>query len=204
MYFLVSISLLIIATACTSPSEGSPAETLPLAVSQTACETASLPPTPDLQTPSRPAVLLGGGSFTEDQFFFDLWLYCDSDLSPDGSGMQLSEVAGLGIHLAWRYNGLETSGPTKSFMGFSDNNDEHQPQVVWEGGLTPGTSGTFTGGVRSLDSDLTVAARSGTPIVFKIIVTVQDKTYGATITFTMVPASDGYRPTEIAIETLHQ
>ena len=199
---LVIMALLNIVAACrgqpTSPSSVSP-EAIPLVVSQAACEITDTPSPPDLRMPPRPAAWMGGGLLDEGPFTFDLWLYCDPDLSLEGTGPLLSEIGGLGVHLAWRYHGPEVTGSTKSFLGFSD---DHEPRAVWEGGLSPGTVGSFTGGVRSLDGRLTEVVRSGAPVTFKIVVTIDDKPYGATLTFTMMPASDGYRPVKIVVNPL--
>ena len=206
--FLIIVALLNAATACiahpTSPSVvstelSSAPETVSLVVSQTVCKITSTPPPPDLRLPPRPATLLGGGLLSQNQFTFDLWLYCDPDLSPEGTGALLSEVGGLGVHLAWRYHGPKMTGQPKFFLGFTGNTE---PRAVWEGGLAPGTMGSYTGGVRSLDASLTKAVRSGAPISFEIVVTIDNNTYGATLTFSMVSASDGYRPVGIVVSPL--
>lgn len=201
---LILVTLLIVTTACVDkpapPIIDSP-EVIPLVISETACETTNTAAPTDNRMPARPATLVGGDLLDEDQFTFDIWLYCDPDLSPQGTGPLLSEIEGLGVHLAWRYHGSQVAGHTESFLGFGDDNE---PRATWEGGLTPGTVGSFTGGLRSRSSNLTTSVRAGTPISFKIIITVDDNTYGAALTFSMVPASDGYRPVKIVVTTLPQ
>jgi hypothetical protein len=108
----------------------------------------------------------------------------------------VSEVAGLGIHTAWRYSGPSLPGNVEELRGFA------QPSATsgWDGGLTPGSMGTYTGGVRTEDYDIASSLLLGAPAPYYIVVRVCGEQVSAALSFSARSATDGYVLADFALQ----
>ncbi|MBU1660674.1 MAG: hypothetical protein KKD28_04300 [Chloroflexi bacterium] len=163
---------------------------IPPALSEDACAA----PVPTIEAipgfPARPAQLLGGGVVKSSDFIFDMWLYCDTSLSPSGEGAAYSEIAGLGIHLVWRYNGPEIQGATDYSFGLG--------QLAISGGgdsgpLTPGSIAYYSGGIHSQEGALGKAIQSGDLVTITTQVTSGSLQESASFSFAFQPGTSGLK-----------
>jgi hypothetical protein len=156
----VAIAALVGLVGCAPPAphQLAPPTDVSPALAADACD--APPPTVDTipGMPPRPLRLLTGGVVKAGDFTFDMWLYCDETLSPSGEGASYSDVAGLGIHLVWRYSGPELLGGTEYSFGARD----FAIAAGGDGGpLTPGSMASYSGGVHSPGGALGKAVASG-------------------------------------------
>jgi hypothetical protein len=134
--------------------------------------------------------LLGGGIVKSGDFTFDMWLYCDTSLSPSGEGAAYSEIGGLGIHLAWRYDGPVVEGPTDYSFGVG--------QLAIAGGgdggpLTPGSIFAYSGGIHSQDGALGKAIQSQDLVTITSQVTSGSLQESASFSFAFQPGISGLK-----------
>jgi hypothetical protein len=170
---------------------------MPPHLSADACE--ARPPTVDTVPgfPSRPSQLLGGGVVNSGDFTYDMWLYCDPSLSPSAEGGAYSEIAGLGIHLVWRYDGPEIEGPTDYTFGMG----ELAIAAGGDGGpLTSGSMASYSGGIHSKDGALGKAIQSGNLVTIVTKVTSGALEEAASMSFAFQPGVSGIKLAAINLE----
>jgi hypothetical protein len=170
----------------------------PLAVSAIACSSAAALKEPPLDSSFSSNKVLGGGVVRSGDFRLEAYLYCDPALSPDNPDpASQSAISGLGVHTAWRYEGPDIAGPVELFWGFGN---EAQPSGGWDGGLTRGSSASYTGGIVSAEAVSAITKGDMLSLAFSIKANAASA--GASLSFDMAPSGDGYAPSEIAIESL--
>jgi hypothetical protein len=194
LVFLASVvSLSALLGACASPS---PTQTPPV-VSSTACESATALSDRPLDSTFMSDRVIGGGTVQTEGFQFEAYLYCDPALLPTAAAPEsMSSIAGIGVHTAWRYDGADLPGPVLLEWGFGH---EPHPSGGWDGGLTRGSMGSFTGGINLPEAPSDISQRI--PIEVSFAVTAQGVHAGAVLTFELVPSADGYIPTNLQFET---
>jgi len=169
----------------------------PVVVSADSCASAATLKDPPLDSAFTSDAVLGGGKVQSGEFQFEAYLYCDPNLVPDASAPEsTSAIAGLGVHTAWRYDGANIPGAVTLEWGFGE---QAQPSGGWDGGLTRGSMGTFTGGLNSLEA--TSAIAQDKPLRLTFTVKATEVQAGAVLSFELVPSSDGYVPTDIRLES---
>jgi len=192
-FLAMSLLLASLLAGCTP----TPSIQTPLAVSTDACASAIALKDPPLDSAFTNDVLLGGGRVQSGDFQFEAYLYCDPSLSPDAPTQgSTSAIAGLGVHTAWRYDGVDLPGDVELFWGFGQ---QARPSGGWDGGLTRFSMGTFTGGINPGESSSSIA--QGAPLQLIVAVEATGVKAGAVLSFELVPSSDGYVPTNIRLET---
>lgn len=193
LYFLTIPLLLGFLLASCLPTP--PIQT-PLAVSADACSSATALEDPPLDSAFTSEMILGGGRVQSGDFQFEAYLYCDPNLGPDSAAMEsMSAIAGLGVHTAWRYEGVDLPGDVELIWGFGQN----KPSGGWDGGLTRFSMGSFTGGINS--EEITSTITQGLPLQLTFAVKPTGaRQAGAILSFELVPSSDGYVPTNIRLE----
>ncbi len=173
----------------------------PTSVASEACGDAVAPPQlENLSLPQRPQAVLGGAVLDSGQFSLDAWLYCDPALAPSASGSAFSEIAGLGLHLAWRYHGPAVDGPVEFFFG-----PEAGPRTYTgtSGNLTAGSTASFTGGIYASDGVLAAAIDARTPYTYLMEVKAGGVTRAsAALTFTLKPTASGLKPIGISVKSV--
>jgi hypothetical protein len=181
-----------------SGCKATPAPQPPLAVSSDACSSATVPKDPPLDSSFASKKVLGGGKLESGLFLFEAYLYCDPALVPDATEAGLkSDIAELGVHTAWRYDGPDIAGPVELFWGFAK---AAQPSGGWDGGLTRGSMAMYTGGIVSAEAASAITKGDLLQLTFSIKATGVEA--GAVLSFDMVASDDGYTPRHIAIESL--
>jgi hypothetical protein len=106
----------------------------------------------------RPEGLLGGETVASGDFFFDFWLYCDKELSPESSFLsQYSDIAGLGMHYSWIYNGPGIEGQVEELRGFED---DIKYCCGFDGGISAGSMGLYTGCIRFHDRGFSIPSKA--------------------------------------------
>jgi len=169
----------------------------PVALSADACSSATALKDPPLDSSFTSETILGGGRVQSREFQFEAYLYCDPDLVPGAAAPEsASAIAGLGVHTAWRYDGADIPGAVALEWGFGD---QPHPSGGWDGGLTRGSAGAFTGGINS--SEATSAIAQGTPLELTFAVKATGAQAGAVLSFELVPSSDGYVPMNVRFES---
>ncbi len=191
--FLSGIMILFFFAGCirTTPS-------LPeLVVSQTACTEGGASPSTKYQLPPN---RIGGGETQNGAFHFQFWLYCDTANTPPEYTNEQSTIRGLGIFSSWDYQGESIAGPIDIAFGPAPAN---MPTLSFDGGLTPRSSGVFHKGIEISKDDLEQYIRSNQPVRYEIrIQTAQGGVFGATLSFVLKPAKDGYLPIDIDVQEL--
>jgi len=170
----------------------------PREISYEACSASFSPSLPFLDASFSSDSILGGGRTQAGDFEFEAYLFCDKSLSPKPARLQdVSELPGLGIHTAWLYNGPKQQGDIKELWSFGSR---QSVRTGWDGGLTRGSMGTYTGGIRTPAGGFLSSVISGSPLRF--IMTIQSETteVSVIISFEMVPVSDGFAPKNIDVE----
>ncbi len=191
----------IIVSACiTSPSPT--ATSLPAlqvrALSKESCSTVVPEPPSMANLAKRPEGLLGGGTVPSGDFFFDLWLYCDKELSPESSiPSQYSDIAGLGIHYSWLYNGPGIEGKVEELRGFEDDIKYFSG---FDGGISIGSMGSYTGGIHFPDRVFPISSED--PIRFYLEVRTSQGTFGAMISFVLEQGPNGLDLSNMQVEPL--
>jgi hypothetical protein len=193
LYFLAKP--LLIASLLAGCTPAPPIQT-PLAVSTNACSSAIALKDPPLDSAFTSDVLPGGGRVQSGDFQLEAYLYCDPSLGPDAAAPESrSTIAGLGVHTAWRYEGVDLPGDVELIWGFGQD----QPSGGWDGGLTRFSMGSFTGGINS--GEITSAIAQGMPLQLTFAVKATGaQQAGAVLSFELVPSSDGYMPTNTRLE----
>ncbi|MCX6072146.1 MAG: hypothetical protein NTU91_15050 [Chloroflexi bacterium] len=141
--------------------------------------------------------VIGGGTAETDDFRFEAYLYCDPALLPNAAAPEsASAIAGLGIHTAWRYDGADLLGPVQLEWGYGS---EPRLSGGWDGGLTRGSMGTYTGGINLSEGSSAITERGAIQLSFAV--KAQGAHAGAVLTFELEPSADGYTPTNIRFES---
>jgi len=167
---------------------------VPMAVSSQACDSASPIQALLLDPTFATSQILGGGTLHSGDFDLEAYLYCDPGLQPNASDLQArTAIEGLGIHTAWRYNGQQVPGDVELMWGYGPN---PPPSGGWSGGLTAGSSASHTGGLQDFEIPV------GTPVQVSFAIQATGVRAAASLTFYLVPATDGYTPTQIQFESL--
>ncbi len=191
----------IIVSACitsTSPAATSLPALQVRALSKESCSTVVPEPPSMANLAQRPEGLLGGGTVPSGDFFFDLWLYCDKELSPESSFLsQYSDIAGLGMHYSWLYNGPGIEGQVEELRGFEDDIKYCRG---FDGGISTGSMGSYTGGIRFPDRDFSIPSED--PIRFYLEVRTAQGTFGAIISFVLEQGPDGLDLSNMHVEPL--
>lgn len=85
---------------------------------------------------------LANAQWSDENFTFDFWLYCDSSLHPDGVGKTYSAIPSLGMFAHWNYTGAKIDGHNADYWGF-------EPEIYmansWDGPLYKASSKLITG-----------------------------------------------------------
>jgi len=183
-----------------APTGTLPPQAAPMGVAPEACEAAVAAPQLDLRLPPRPRAVLGGALLESGQFSLDVWLYCDPALAPAASGPAFSEIAGLGLHLAWRYHGPTIDGPVEYFFGPEAGPRSYSGS---SGSLTAGSQASFTGGIYATEGALAKAISSGTPYTYMMEVKAGGVSRAsAALTFTLKPTATGLNPVGISVKAV--
>lgn len=189
---LFSIIVLLFLSGCTATSTPMP---LPdLILSKSACMKGDVAASDKYRSPpSR----VGGGEFQNGMFRFQFWLYCDTDLTPPEYMNEQSSIEGLGIWGSWDYQGETIGGSIDIAFGPVPANT---PALSFDGGLTPKSSGAFHRGIEISQVDLYQSIQSNQPIRYEIRIQTEQGIYGATLSFILQLADDGYIPVDIKIQ----
>lgn len=171
-----------------------------LKVATEVCENATKADISPSGLPYRPADVsyIQGDTIQSGDFFFDLWLICDSRMTPTSSSNYFSEVEGLGVYSAWYYGGPKVEGQIQDYWGFEP---EVLPVTGSIGPLYKAKSGWLSG--INLPAE-TVARRVEMREPFRFQVRVESPVgiNGAFLEFKLMPTQTGYIPVEINVESL--
>jgi hypothetical protein len=198
---LSAILGLLVAIGLQSCSRLSPASPTtqsqpPPALAAEACQPTVTPDHPPTGLPwTRPSALIAGGAVQNGDFLFDLWLYCDNTLGPNDP-QHYSEIAGLGIYTAWSYTGPKVEGYNADFWGMVP---DVRMGTSWTGPLYKAQS-YGSSGISTQDGAFLLTARQGLPVSFQRSLLSPMGAFGATITFKLVAATDGYVPAGVTVE----
>jgi hypothetical protein len=137
-------------------------------------------------------------SFTEGDFIYDFWLYCDPALKPDDPEHP-SAIAGLGIYSSWRYTGPQADGPVRYYYAFD-------PAVPFgeSGSDGPLYKASAKGklGIDLSEKRVRDSIQQGNPIQFRVVVESSRGQDGAILFFYLEPAEQGYKIVNVQVEKL--
>ena len=176
-----------------------PVHVIPLALSPEVCSQAVSPEPPAYNLPTRPAGLLGGGTFLNGDFALDLWLVCDPQYNANSDNLAYrSEITGLGFYFAWTYQGNDDD-EIQSAWGI-------QPYVSWKAGMSGGTGSSFydISGLQFPPEaylDIAQPEQAVLEFVFKVR-SGMEAPLGRALRFTIVRQADGYVPLDISARPL--
>ncbi|GIK10962.1 MAG TPA: hypothetical protein PKC99_18340 [Anaerolineales bacterium] len=188
--FRILIFLFLSGCATTSPPPTQP----DVILSESACTKGDATINDQYQSPPN---RIGGGEIQSDAFHFQLWLYCDTDLTPPEYKNEQSSIKGLGIWGSWDYQGEAIGGSIDIAFGPVPAN---MPTLSFDGGLTPKSSGAFHRGIEISQDDLYQSVQTNQPVRYEIRIQTEQGIYGATLSFMLQPADDGYLPVGIEIQ----
>jgi hypothetical protein len=176
---------------------------LPIAGS-TACSTSAVPPRPS--TPlglglSREACptaneALDGGLVRVDDFYFDLWPYCDTDLPAERGSPGHATVPGLGVFAAWVYNGDLLEGDYHQEFRCAD---ESVGEFGFGRGLHAGSVRSYSGEVRVPAATSRQAIATGKPITCVVRVSSAGMNRGASLSFVLRQTPKGLDVTSVSV-----
>jgi hypothetical protein len=157
-------------------------------------------PSPTQQTPSALYGKTGltNAEFSDENFTFTFWLYCDPTLQPIGDTENYSAIPSLGVLATWKYNGKKVEGHNSDFAGF-DNGIE--PSTSWDGPLYRASSG-FRSGIYLSQEIMTSKLQAQSPISFTIGVDSPLGKNGAVFSFTIKKNGNTYIISDITSEKL--
>ena len=140
----------------------------------------------------------GGGTVENNDFQFQLYLICDDELRPDDAN-HYSDLAGLRIYARWQYDGPRQQGEFRGRYGF-------EPEVRLVSGfsiLDSHASAEYSQGlVLPSQEQVPELAASGEPVTFTLQVNTNEALYGASLSFRLAAAADGYISSDIQVQTL--
>jgi TolB protein len=146
--------------------------------------------------------VIGGGTVQNDDFTFQIYLYCDEALRAD-TPESFSEISGLGIYAKWVYNGPLLEGEFWDLYGI-------EPGVKRSTGfsnLSKGSSAGYNGGLVFPDASsnawqVSELVKDGMPLQFSVKVQTRLMLYGARLSFKLAEGANGLIPMEIGVRAL--
>jgi hypothetical protein len=138
-------------------------------------------------------------SFTDGDFTYDFWLYCDPALKPEDPA-HVSAIAGLGIYSSWRYTGPQVDGPVRYYYAF--NPDEPFGESGSDGPLYK-ASAKGKLGIDLSETRIRDSIQQGVPIQFRVVVDSSLGRDGAILSFDLEPAEQGYKIVNVQAEKLN-
>jgi hypothetical protein len=137
-------------------------------------------------------------SYTNGDFTYDFWLYCDPALNPDDPE-HLSAIAGLGIYSSWHYTGPQVDGPVRYHYAFEP--DQPFGESGSDGPLYK-ASAAAKFGIDLSKTQIREHIQQGSPIQFSTIVNTSLGQDGAVLSFVLEPAEQGYKISNVKAEKL--
>lgn len=189
---IFSIAIFLFLSGCAATSTPTPQPDVIL--SKSACIKGDTAVDDKYQSPPN---RIGGGEIQSGAFHFQFWLYCDTDLTPPEYANEQSSIEGLGIWGSWDYQGESIGGSIDIAFGPVPANT---PALSFDGGLTPGSSGAFHRGIEISQVDLYQSIQSNQPARYEIRIQTEQGIYGATLSFILQLADNGYLPVDIKIQ----
>jgi hypothetical protein len=138
-------------------------------------------------------------SYTDGDFTYDFWLYCDPSLKPDDPE-HFSAIAGLGIYSSWRYTGSQVDGPVRYYYAF--DRDYPLGGSVSDGPLYR-ASAQAKSGIDISEARIQKYVESGNPVQFSIVVDSSLGQNGAVLSFDLKPAARGYHISNLHVEKVY-
>jgi len=137
--YLIIFFFMLILTSCATSGANTAAKQEEVEIASCSFEPkTTIPPPGDLYGKEA----LSNVQWSDENFTFDFWLYCDPLLQPDGVGETYSAIPSLGMFARWNYTGAKIDGHNADYWGF-------EPEIYmansWDGPLYKASSRLITG-----------------------------------------------------------
>jgi len=142
---------------------------------------------------------LATSQFSDKNFTFDFWLYCDPILQPSAIGESYSAIPSLGMLVAWKYTGSKIDGHNTDFWGFEPN---IKNATSWDGPLYKAESRLMTG--ISVEEQIALNnIQNGTPFRYHVGVESSLGINGAIFSFILKNENGVYIISDITVDELN-
>jgi Tol biopolymer transport system component len=143
-------------------------------------------------------------SFTDGDFTYDFWLYCDPALKPEDpqqDPQHFSAIAGVGVYSAWAYTGPQVDGPYQYNYAFEP--DKPFGTSGTDGPLYRASAKAKLGGINFDDTRIQESIRQSVPLQFLVVIDSSLGQDGAILSFNLVSAEQGYKIANVQAQNLH-